>query len=723
LVAASPSSSKFIKNSQERTEVSYGIENVIRIVLQFLSQTNTKVDACVDYTRPSLAIDFLALKNAFIEAKKRGVKLRYVTEINKDNIFYCKQLLTSMVDELRHLDGIKGNFYISETAYLAPATLHENRKPASQIIFSNVKEIVEHQRYVFDSFWSRSISAEQRIREIEEGVVHYKTRIIDNPDEIIKQISSLTIDSKELSTCLTPGGMHYSHHYFFDIKKKLLDKQKRGEHRGIRYITTIVRDNIQLAKTYLESGIQIKHVENLPPMSFGVSDKEIAVTIEKMEGGKVVQSLLTSNEPFYLKHFSSVFEELWRNGVDCEKRIKEIEDGTESTKIEIIENPREAVKVARTLVKSANQEVLRIYPSLNAFRRQVRIGAMDLFREVIMEKSIKVRILIPSNEKNTVRNVRNEAALPLELQQQLDIRTIDESLQTHMGIIVVDRKMSLIIELRNDMEENYYDAAGLAAYSNSMPIAQSYAAIFESLWKLGELYEQVKDISIMQKDFINIAAHELRTPIQPILGLSQIVSEKVNGEERGYMDVILRNAKRLQRLTEDILDVTKIESQSLRFKNERLNLNEVIVNVLSEYESRVKKTENITVTSEVKEDFKLQGDKGRLAQVLSNLLNNAIKFTREGAIIISAERTNNDNATIVTVKDTGVGLDPEIIPRLFEKFVTSKSSEGTGLGLYISKRIIEAHGGKIWAENNPDGKGATFSFILPSITKPGDKQE
>ena len=723
MVVASPSSSKFIKNSQERTEVNYGIENVIRIVLEFLSQTNNRVDACVDYTRPSLAIDFLALKNAFINAKKRGVKLRYVTEITRDNISYCK-LLTTIVDELRHLDGIKGNFYISDTAYIAPATLHEKGKPASQIIFSNVKELVEHQHYVFDSFWSRAIPAEQKIREIEEGVVHYKTRIIDNSDEILKQISSLTVESKELCTCLTPGGMQYSHHYFFDIKKDLLDRQNRGEHKGIRYVTTIDKENLQLAKAYLESGIQIKHVKNLPPMSFGVSDKEIAVTIEKMEGGSVVRSLLTSNEPHYQKHFSSIFEELWRNGVDCNNRIKEIEEGTESTKIEIIENPREAVKLARNLIKSAKQEVLRIYPSLNAFRRQERIGAMDLFREAIVERSVKVRVLIPSDEKQIIK-IGKDISLPLKLQRLLDIRSIDKSLQTHMGIIVVDRKDSLIIELRDDTKENYYDAAGLAAYSNSKAIAQSYAAIFESLWKQGELYEQLKAFSMMQKDFINIAAHELRTPIQPILGLSEVVSQKVHGEERGYMDVIIRNAKRLHRLTEDILDVTKIESQSLRFKNERLNLTEVIMNVLSEYESQVKKTQNVTITSTAKEDFIVEGDKGRLAQVLSNLLNNAIKFTQEGTIVILAKNINNDNATIVSVKDTGIGISTEIFPRLFEKFVTSKSFEGTGLGLYISKRIIEAHGGSIWAENNSDGKGATFSFTLPIIrnTELGDKQE
>jgi two-component system, OmpR family, sensor histidine kinase VicK len=173
------------EGKEEFTKVLYGVQTVINTVLQFLYETNTTIYACVDYTRPSLAIDIQVLKEAFLNAKKRGIKLRYITEITKDNISYCRELLT-MVDELRHLDGIKGNFYISEKGYLAPATFHEKGKPASQIIYSNVKEFVEHQGYVFDSFWSRAIPAEQRIREIEEGIENVNIEIIENPKEALK---------------------------------------------------------------------------------------------------------------------------------------------------------------------------------------------------------------------------------------------------------------------------------------------------------------------------------------------------------------------------------------------------------------------------------------------------------------------------------------------------------------------------------------------------------
>jgi two-component system, OmpR family, sensor histidine kinase VicK len=233
------------RKTTEKTDVYYNPYNVINTVIDFVDKANERIDACVDYTRPSLLFDIEVLKKTFVDAKKRGIKLRYVTEITSENMSYCKELISTInVDELRHLDGIKSNLYVSEKEYVSPATFHEKGKPASHIVYSNVKEVVEQGQYIFETLWSKAVTAEQRIREIEEGLIRYETRIIDNSDEIIKEISSLTTNSNELATCLTSGGIHYSHKYFFDIKKKLLDKQKRGEHKGIRYITNIDNENV-----------------------------------------------------------------------------------------------------------------------------------------------------------------------------------------------------------------------------------------------------------------------------------------------------------------------------------------------------------------------------------------------------------------------------------------------------------------------------------------------
>ena len=706
--------------SKQKTNIYYKPYHVINTVIEFIYKSGVRIDACVDYTRPSLIFEIAALKKAFVDAKNRGIKLRYVTEITDGNVSYCKELINTINIDLRHVDGIKGNFYVSENEYVAPATFHHKGKPASHIIYSNVKEIVDHQQYVFESFWTRAVPAQQRIKEIEEGVIHHQTKIVDNPDEIIKEISKLTADSNELATCLAPGGLQYSHNHFFDIKMKLLDKQKKGQHKGIRYITNIGKENIQLVKLYMEQGIQIKHIKNLPAMSFGVSDKEIAVTIENMEGGTPIRSLLLSNEPLYLKHFSSTFEGLWKNGTDVIDRIREIEQGVEPSDIEIIENPREAMKRAQQIIRLAKHEVLRIYPSLNTFRRHVRIGMIDLIQEVL-KNGAKVRILIPADE-DQISQILDEVVVE---SPQLEIRSIDKSLQTQMGVIVVDRKESLIVELRDDTKENYYDAAGLAAYSNSRPIALSYVSIFESLWKQGELYEQLKAYNIMQRDFINIAAHELRTPIQPILGLSQVVSPKVGEKEREHMRVIIRNAKRLQRLTENILDVTKIDNHSLKLQKERFNLIDLISRIVQDFRNQIDNPDLLLVCQfEEKQEDKndltfVRADKSRLIQVISNLLSNAIKFTKEGIISVNVEKQVKEkekgirqDEAIITVRDVGVGIDSKLLDRLFSKFAT-KSFAGTGLGLFISKSIVEAHGGRIWAENNSDGKGATFIFTLP----------
>ena len=218
--------------------------------------------------------------------------------------------------------------------------------------------------------------------------------------------------------------------------------------------------------------------------------------------------------------------------------------------------------------------------------------------------------------------------------------------------------------------------------------------------------EQLKVHDKMQEEFINIASHEMKTPTQAILGFSQLL-EKNSNENEEFIQAIQRNAARLQRLTNDILDVTRIESQTLKLNKERFNLKDVIVNCLDDA-TISKDGKNVKLLYKLK-DIIVEADRGGISQVISNLLSNAIKFTREGNISIISEK-NNGQVTI-SVKDTGTGIDSNILPRLFTKFAT-KSDMGTGLGLFISKSIIEAHGGKMWAENNSDGKGATSTFTL-----------
>ena len=243
--------------------------------------------------------------------------------------------------------------------------------------------------------------------------------------------------------------------------------------------------------------------------------------------------------------------------------------------------------------------------------------------------------------------------------------------------------------------------------------------MFETLWLQTELFDLLKIKDKIQKDFINVAAHELKTPIQPILGMSDILYSRIeDNEQKMLLESIIRNAKRLKRLTNDILDVAKIETGSFKIKKERFNLDELITNLIAQYKTSTKEictnNSNLVYLAE-NSNFIIDGDKEKIYQVLDNLLCNAFKFTKGlqcADITIKTKKHDYNNVIIVSVKDTGTGIDKEILPKLFTKFAT-KSEAGTGLGLYISKNIIKAHDGTIWAENNLDGKGAIFRFTLP----------
>jgi len=271
--------------------------------------------------------------------------------------------------------------------------------------------------------------------------------------------------------------------------------------------------------------------------------------------------------------------------------------------------------------------------------------------------------------------------------------------------------------------------------------------------------EQLKIREKAQQEFINIAAHELRTPIQPIIGLSEVLrSKNTEGQPQHpqhgpILDVIIRNAKRLQKLSQVILDITRIESGLLTLNKERFDLQRVIINTIDDYRNHIRSSNlNVEIVCGINKDEEttrdgggvagrqqqqeqllhkqiinqnntpailIEADKVRIMQVIDNLLSNALKFTKEGTISLSVE-SNDKRQVVISVKDNGQGIDPNILPRLFTKFATKSEFGGTGLGLFISKNIIEAHGGKIWAENNPNEKGATFYFSLPLVKPSND---
>jgi signal transduction histidine kinase len=308
----------------------------------------------------------------------------------------------------------------------------------------------------------------------------------------------------------------------------------------------------------------------------------------------------------------------------------------------------------------------------------------------------------------------------------------------------------------------------LATYSTSKPTVLSFISIFETLWMQTKLYqllkesnkqlklsnEQLHEQGKIQQDFINIAAHELRTPIMPILNGIEMLEESLhhhhtnnkgkkdndndNNKEinQEIIEVIIRNANRLKRLAEVILEVSNIENGSFKLdEKQRVDLHSIIIGIIDDMRKKyINKANRVQILFHYKnnknnnkngDNYKNEGliincDSNKIDQALFNLVDNAMKFTDDGKVVVSvkkemvaSDKNSGDNIIVVRVSDTGTGIDSSIKQRLFEKFASKAKGHGTGLGLYISKSIIEAHGGKMWSEDNDDGKGATFAFSLP----------
>jgi signal transduction histidine kinase len=542
----------------ETTEVLTNPEDIDGVIHRTFSNISHNYGTCIDASGPAVVMSIESMKKRLIVAQARGVKIRFITEITKDNLPYCKQMME--LGEMRHLDEVQGNFGVSETEYLASATL-DKEKVVPLLIYSNVKQIVKQQQYVFQTLWNKAIPAEQRIEEIERGKEH-----------------------EFLEVC--PDHMRAAHVY----------------------------------SQYAES----------------------------------VQS-----------------------------------------------------------------EALLILPNSKSLQREYDIGILHKLVDAAAKRKATIRILCPLDDKNAkIAEWLSDSGGPT-----IQLLNGDGSDST---VFVVDGRLSFRAEQRSEQAEKFPDTIGYAIYSNSKPTVNSFKSFFEMLWNSRLLAEKLKEADRLQREFINIAAHELRTPIQPIIGMAELIESALQEKKDASIkpeaiEMIARNARRLHRLSEDILDIARIESNSLTLHKTLFSLKDVIVLLVEDCRKQIQMDgRDVKILYPQPDDIEVYADKERIMQVLGNLLSNALKFTKQGTITIHSEQSNDKSHLIVKVTDTGLGIDPALRLRLFTKFAT-KSDKGTGLGLYISKSIVEAHGGKIWAENNSDGKGATFTFMLP-IQEPYQEQ-
>ncbi|TLX93878.1 MAG: HAMP domain-containing histidine kinase [Thaumarchaeota archaeon] len=532
-------------SSAEKTEILFGQHDVLEKWKQCAYNTKREINI---YADSGNSLETLGFKN-YLEIlnylKQKGVRIRYITEISKANLQFCK-LLMGIIPEFRHLDGIKGAFGVTDEEFLATATLQEV-KPVSHAIYSSARQLVEVERHIFETLWNRSIIAERKLTEIEQGI-----------------------------------------------------------------------------------------------------------------------------EPEFL---------------------------------EVINDPQRSVEIITSLAGSVNEEALLLLPKSRSMVRLYQLGILDLLMEASKKRKTKTKIICPINDENN------------ELVQFLHSNSPNISILNgtggSIGLLIVDNSKLFISEVREEMVKEFSKTLGFGLFSNSVSVIQSIRLFFELLWTSDELNEKLEAHKKLQAQFINIASHEFKTPIQSLLTYSELLQ---SGPEKNqaHVDAIQRNATRLKLLSNNLLDLTRIESNTLAITKESFDLCLLISSVMEDFRNQIKSVypdPPVQVLFSNQDSVFVEADKERVTQVTTNIIRNALKFTESGIISVSLRKGQGE--VTISIKDSGQGIDPDIMPHLFSKFMTRNHNSGTGIGLYISKNIIEAHGGRIWGGNNSNGKGSTFSFTLP----------
>ncbi|HEX5519063.1 MAG TPA: HAMP domain-containing sensor histidine kinase, partial [Candidatus Nitrosocosmicus sp.] len=670
-----------------KMEILHDSNMIVKKIIEDFREIKKCFDNCIDLTDPSVFFS-TSIGKEFINLTNRGIKLRLITEISKDNLNYCKELLN--IIDLRHLADIKYNFGVADgkdhdDGY---ASIIDGQPPR-KLIWSNDKTFVGQQQFLFETLWVEAEPAKQKIKEIEEGIEPVKTIVLENQQEIFDTIVDFYKNSNRIKFCSPIEIIKIIYANFFNIHQEILDRYKKGNHHGIKWITSLnTKKDMDLIKGYIDKGIEIRHVKDLLINSFALSDKSFLFTIDKIEKGKWGNSLLSSNDRLYVDHYDTIFETLWKKGIDIQDRMKDIEEGY-SFNIETIPNPIESLKFYKELLQKVKGEILIMLASSSAFFRIENNIGYDILEKMAYQ-NIKVKILFPM--KIDFHDKINQLKLKYP---RIDFGILHISLESFIGLTIIDKQRVLITEIKDDTKDNYSDAIGMTIYIEGDYTAMSYVTVFNSLWKQADLYEKLEktflNIQIhekMQKEFINIAAHELRTPLQPILGFTEQLRNKLNDKEQlGFLDVIDRNTKRLKKLSDDILNVSQIETNLLILNKEYFKINEIIQQLIIDYKKQLK-TKNIEIEFsnhlDIYDDLTIYADRDKIYQVISNLINNSIKFAsdeREGKITITVKESpkdesdihanktyHNNHVVIITVKDNGVGIDKDILPTLFTKF-------------------------------------------------------
>lgn len=544
---------------------------------------------------------------------------------------------------------------------------------------------------------------------------HEKTEIMTKQSDIVG------IMAKTEKYLNIMGDVKSPHFLLSDEIRKGLQKAKTKGIR-IRLITEITKANLNACKEIMKFA-EVRHLDKVIG-NFIISDKEY---FGESLGSNYQTNQIHNNDDGMVELQNYVFENLWNNSVSHHDKSSSLEAGVDPEEVKVLSDPIEIRKTYLSLIESAKSEISLIIATPNALQRNYKGGIISMLIEASKKRNVIVNLVIPTYDNDKIQDDTEAVARNFKFKMKSIAPVTTQTHKIKTTFLIVDKKSVFIIDVKDDNKDNFLEAVGYATFHTSKSRTESYNFIFDTIWRQADLYESLREANrnliysyqkleehdAMEKEFINLAAHELRTPSQSIIGYSEMLKD-LPERNKQYEEAISRNAERLYSLVTNMLSIARIESQTMKLNKIIFDLNVKIENVIRDVSQQIelRKADKVRIDFRPSGKINIIADKEKIFQVFANLLNNAIKFTNEGTINISVKEKEKTNEAVVTIKDSGSGIDPEIIPHLFSKFKT-KSDKGLGLGLYISKNIVEAHHGKIEAYNNPNSKGATFVVTLP----------
>jgi len=507
------------------------------------------------------------------------------------------------------------------------------------------------------------------------------------------------------------------------IRKAIQDAKNRQVR--IRYITEITTENLNSC-IEIKKFAEVRHLDKIDG-NYILTDKEY---FGLPPVGKFLSSQNQNDTRQSVTLQNYIFDNLWNNATTQDEKITGLEVGLETEEVKIISDASQVRKTYFNLIDSAKFEISLIIATPNALKRNHKEGIISKLIEASGKRNVNVFLAIPTYDNDELQiEIFQSGQLEknYRFQKKFIAPVTTQTSRIKTTFLIVDKKIVFIKDVKDDTKDNFIEAVGYATLHTSKSRAESYNFIFDTVWRQADLYESLKEANqsllysyqkleehdAVEKEFINLAAHELRTPSQSIIGYSEILRD-LPERNKQYEEAIFRNAERLYSLVTNMLNIARIESQTMTLNKTYFDLNTKIDNVIKDVSQQI----NLGAENKVRIEFRpadtinIIADKEKIFQVFTNLLNNALKFTNKGVINISVRRHDKSDKAIVTIRDSGSGIDPDIIPHLFSKFKT-KSEKGLGLGLYISKSIVDAHNGKIEGYNNPNSRGATFVVTLP----------